>query len=301
MSDVLIVSESAASLAALVGEDAWEDPAAVPDEMFLAPVLLADPHLAVDVMGRMPNLRWIQSTWAGVDRLLSAGVAAGVAVTAMKDVFGSQMREFVVGHLLAHTQNVVKRFADRSWDVGLPPTLAGKRMGVLGTGSIGKAIAATGNHFGMEVLGCSRSGSPVAGFIEVFGVEKIHEFANGLDHLVAVLPSTQATRALVGDAVVARLAEGATLINVGRGDTVVVEAVVAGLRRGHLSLAVLDVLPVEPLADGDPLWDEPNLVITSHSAAWTRPEDVARVFVENLGRYNRGETLVGLVDPGRGY
>lgn len=301
MAEVLIVAENADVLGGLIGAEAFEEAGAVPPDARQAEVLLADPPAAAAIAPAMPRLRWIQSTWAGVDALLRTGVPPGVVLTAMKDVFGPQMREFVFGHLLAFTQGVVRRTLSTTWDQRPPPLLAGSRLGILATGSIGSALAAAGRHFGMEVVGCSRSGVIVDGFSAVYSTAEIDEFATDLDHLVAVLPATASTKNLVGADVIDQMRLGGCLVNVGRGDTVVVEAVVEALRSGRLAHAVLDVLPNEPLPDGDPLWHEPNLVLTSHTAAWSRPEDVAAFFLANLERHRHGQPLVGVVDLARGY
>jgi phosphoglycerate dehydrogenase-like enzyme len=271
-----------------------------PSDVIRAEVVLASPRLAAR-LGRVEGLGWIQSTWAGVDALVDAGVPAGVTVTSAGGIFGPQMREFVFAHLLAHVRRVVERTAAVSWDESPPGSLAASRIGIFGTGSIGGALAETARHFGMEVVGCSRSGTADDRFERVWPVGERLAFAEGLDHLVVVVPATNETRHLVDAAMIERLAPGATLVNVGRGSTVDVEAVVDGLAGGHLALAVLDVLEREPLPREDPLWEVPGLVITSHTAAWSSPEDVVEVFVTNLERYRRGEPLEGVVDPARGY
>ncbi len=272
-----------------------DDPGAIVDSA----ILLASPVLAVGAVERLPSLRWVQSTWAGVDALVAAGVPPGVTVTTVKGVFGAQMREFVLGHLLAHTQRVVERMADRRWDETQPTLLTGATLGIMGTGSIGSAVAQAAQAFGMQVIGFNRSGTAAAGFDRV--VSDRIAFADGLDHLVAILPSTPETRNVVDLPLLRRLRPGAVFINVGRGATVDTTAVVEALASGHLARAVLDVLPVEPLPVDDPLWDVPGLVITSHTAAWSRCEDVVATFLANLERQRRGEALVGVVDPGLGY
>ncbi len=277
------------------------DPCTRPGEVPDAEILLASPALAAAAAHRMPSLRWIQSTWAGVDDLLAGGLPPGVVLTKLEGVFGPQMREFVFGHLLARSQRVCEIERRRTWHEEPPDGLAGSRMGVMGTGSIGRAIAATAVHLGLHVVGCSRSGTPAPEFLDVLPIERRLEFAEGLHHLVAVLPSTPGTIGLVDHDLIERLAPGATLINVGRGNTVEVEAVISALGSGRLSHAVLDVLPVEPLPSDHHWWRVPGLVITSHTAAWSRPGDVAGFFVTNHGRWTRGQPLVGVVDPDRGY
>ena len=174
-------------------------------------------------------------------------------------------------------------------------------MGILGTGSIGSAIAAAASGMGIQVVGLSRSGRDHPAFHRVYPAAERLAFAEGLDHLVAVLPATPATSGFVDAGLLARLTPGATFINVGRGSTVDLEAVIAALNARRLSLAVLDVLEEEPLPDGDPLWLVPGLVITSHTAATSVPSDIVRLFAANLERFRTGGSLRGAVDPDAGY
>ena len=299
MPDVWVLEEDHGLLVGLLleaGVEAFgtDDPAALrPGE-----ILLASPRLAAQVIDR-PGLRWVQSTWAGVDALVAAGIPEGVVVTGLKGVFGTQMREYVLAHLLGHIQQVARREADRSWNEQAPGLLAGSTVGIMGTGSIGSAVAVSLDRLDVTVRGFNRSGAPAEGFSSV--ANDAATFADGLHHLVALLPSTDDTANLVDAELLDRLEPGAVFINAGRGSTVDTDAVVAALATGRLARAVLDVLRNEPLPDGDPLWDVPGLVITSHTAAWSRPEDVIGFFLENLRRWERGEPLAGLIDPARGY
>ena len=262
-------------------------------------VLVASPTVAASLVGSMADVRFIQSTWAGVDALAGL-VPPGVTVARIGGVFGGQMCEFVFGHLLARSQRIVSRLNARRWDPTPPDRLQGSTLGVLGMGSIGSAIARAGDTFGMRVRGCSRLGDAFPG-VDMFPITALESFLRGVDHLVVVLPSTSETRGLVDESAIDRLEPGATLINVGRGDTVEVDAVVEALGRNHLSLAVLDVLPDEPLREGDPLWEVDGLVITSHVAAVSHPEDVAPVIRDNLVRWSKGMEPRWKVDPTSGY
>jgi phosphoglycerate dehydrogenase-like enzyme len=272
-----------------------DDPGAVDD----AEILLASPTLAGRVVHRLASLDWVQSTWAGVDALLAVGIPSGIVVTRLEGVFGTQMREFVLGHLLAHTQRVAERMTARSWDETPPALLDGTTLGIMGTGSIGAAVARAAGHLGMTPVGLSREGRSVPGFVRVHS-DRL-EFAEGLDHLVAVLPATPGTRHIVDADLFERLEPGGVFINVGRGSAVDTPAVIEALASGRLGRAVLDVLPTEPLPDGDPLWQVEGLVITSHTAAWSRPTDVVSVFLGNLECRRRGEPMRGVIDPERGY
>lgn len=267
-------------------------------------VLLADPYPAARFVGSCPMLRWLQSTWAGVEPLLAVGLRRDYLLTSAKGVFGRQIAEYVLCYLLVHSQRVLPRLASQrrhEWEAVPPGSLAGSRLGVLGTGSIGAEVAKLARAFDLRVRGCSRSGRPVEGFDEVFPVTRRLDFARGLDHLVVVLPATDETEGLVDAALIAMLRPGAVLVNVGRGSTIVREAVVRALESGHLAEAVLDVLEVEPPPADDPLWDTPNAILTFHTAAVSRPEAVVEAFLANFARYRAGRPLEGVVSFERGY
>lgn len=262
-------------------------------------VLLADPVLVNEL--DLGSMRWIQSTWAGVDAIDWSRVPPDVVITTLPGVFGPQITEFVFAHLLGRTQRVPARHASRTWDETPPGTLRGSIVGILGAGSIGSAIAEAAQVFGMTVRGCRRSGAQDGCFDRMYSMSELDEFAAGLDHLVVVLPSTTETHHLVDASLLGRLSHGATLINVGRGSTVDTQAVLELTRSGRLGLAVLDVTDPEPLQADHPAWSVPNIVITGHTAAISRPQDIVQFFVANLARFEAGEPLTGLVDRSKGY
>lgn len=298
---IVVVSGHAAAYAEEARRRGIEIAAASDQVPAAAEILLADPGLVAGRLQTVDGLRWMQSTWAGIDRLAPGGVPDGVMLTKVTDVFGPQMIEFVFGHLLAHTQHVVDRAADRRWNPVEPDALAGSTIGIVGTGSIGAAIARAAATFGAHALGFNRSGSTVAGFDRIEPVARLVELAPGINHLVAVLPATPQTAGLIGSAVLEHIGPGATLVNVGRGVTVDLAAVEAALDAGRLAWAVLDVTDPEPLPAGHPLWIHERCLITSHTAALSRPADIVGVFADNLARFRRGEPLAGLVDLEQGY
>jgi phosphoglycerate dehydrogenase-like enzyme len=174
-------------------------------------------------------------------------------------------------------------------------------VGILGTGSIGRDVAAACGVLGMQVVGLNTSGESVEGFHRCYSLSERLEFAQGLDYLVSVLPDTEQTNDVIDAELLACLRNDAIIINAGRANAIVMPDLLAALRAGKLRAAVLDVLPFEPLADVDPLWEEPNLYITSHTAAPTLAQRVVDVFASNYRAYIEGEPLEGVVDFSRGY
>jgi phosphoglycerate dehydrogenase-like enzyme len=137
----------------------------------------------------------------------------------------------------------------------------------------------------------------------VHGVDRLADFLRDLDILVVAAPLTDATRALVGAAELALLRPGAVLVNVGRGPIVDEAALLAALREGRLAGAALDVFDTEPLPPSSPLWSEPGMIVTPHSADVTAATDdrCLAQLLDNIGRFRAGEPLLNVVDPARGY
>lgn len=279
--------------------DALLRAAGVPVASTTADVLLADPQFIT--AENLDGVKWVQCTWAGVEEADWDEVPSSVPVTNLPGVFGPQIAEFVFGYLLARTQRIPERFATRMWDETLPSVLWDSTIGVMGAGSIGMSIARIAREFGMNVIGCRRSGERHPLFDRMFAVSEREAFAADLDHMVAVLPATAETRGLIDGALLDRLARGATFINVGRGSTAVTDDIVAATSSGQIGLAVLDVTEPEPLDRDHPAWKTPNLVVTGHTAAHSRPADVVQFFVDNLRRFSQGADLVGVVDRAKGY
>ena len=262
-------------------------------------VVGAPPDLAA-IIPRCPQLRWVQSTWAGIDAIAHFA-SETLQITPLKGVFGPAMTEYVLGWLLAIERNVISRASHTQWTPSLEPRIAGKRLGIMGTGGIGAAIALAAKSFGVEVIGLNSDGRAVEGFSACYPGANWLAFAEGLDYLVSVLPQTSQTDNVIDDEVLMRLNPGAIVINAGRGNAVVEADLIASLNAGHLRAAVLDVFREEPLPPDDPLWSTPGVYVTSHTAGPTPDEAVAEVFERNLKRYIAGEPLTDAVRAGRGY
>ena len=266
-------------------------------------VLFGNPQLIAEILPSMPTVNWVQSSWAGVTPLIEAE-RRDYVLTGVKDVFGPQMSEYTFGYLLAHELRVLARHerqTARVWHREHSGVLAGKTLGIMGTGSIGSHIAATARAFNMKSLGLSRSGEAVAGFDDVLPVDRLDEFLSRSDHLVATLPATPGTDKLLNADTLPLLPAGAYFVNVGRSNVVDDNALITSLRNAHLGGAALDVFDVEPVPDDSPLWSAPNLSITAHIAAISHPMLIVPIFVENYRRYISDQPLKYVVDFSAGY
>jgi phosphoglycerate dehydrogenase-like enzyme len=178
-------------------------------------------------------------------------------------------------------------------------------IGVLGLGEIGRTIATTCGQMGMRVSGLVRTipdeASQLPG-VTYYTMDELPKLLAASDYVCNVLPSTPATRGLLGGGALARCKPDACLINVGRGDVIAETELVDALQKGLLAGAVLDVFEKEPLPITSKLWGLPDVVITPHEAALSFPHQVAEAFAENLDRYLADpDSLCFQVDLTSGY
>jgi len=240
------------------------------------------------------RLRVIQTLSAGVDWLVGH-VPVHVTVCNARGVYDAPLAEWVVGAILAMQRGLVQaRDAQASarWDEIEPPELSGRRVVILGLGSIGTAISDRLRPFGVEVIGVGRTARD-----GVHGLADLDDVLPAAEILVDILPLTTATRGLLDARRLALLPEGALVVNAGRGRTIETAALVDELQAGRLR-AALDVTDPEPLPDDHPLWKLPNVLITPHMAG-DSPAATIRTYElagDQIRRFAAGEPLINEVD-----
>ncbi|BCO20246.1 2-hydroxyacid dehydrogenase [Alteromonas sp. KC3] len=268
-------------------------------------ILLADPDLAAEIIEQCHNIKWCQSTWAGNAPLLRAS-KTDYTLTGLKGIFGKLMREYVFAYLLEHARNTSmfrqnQQAQPPKWEASPRIPLHGQTLGILGLGSIGKALIPVAHAFEMRVVGLSRSGAAVDGVHAMYTQESAVEFAGQADHLVNLMPDTPQTQNFISDDILKALKSHSVFINAGRGNAVDDEALIKCLNAGYLKHAVLDVFKQEPLPKDHAFWIHPKITITAHTAAESQPSDVASVFLENAFRYLASEPLLYQFDFDKGY
>jgi D-2-hydroxyacid dehydrogenase (NADP+) len=273
-------------------------------------------RLSAAMVERAPRLRWVHSTAAAVANLLPLDefAARGIIVTNSRGIQAVPIAEHVMGGLLVLARRFNVMFdaqRDRRWiqneltHDAWPWSLQGRKMTILGLGTIGQEVARRAHAFGMSVTGIRRRlDQPVPAFVErMVGPDRLHDALRGSDVLVISAPFISGTDGLISAKEIALLNPGAIIINVARGKIVDEAALIAAIQSCHLGGAVLDVFEREPLDRASPLWTLPNVIISPHSSG-VRPDhwdEVIDLFSENLRRFQRGEPLLNMVNCDAGY
>lgn len=270
-----------------------------------ATILLADPPLAAEALDEFPNLRWLQSTFAGVDALMVDGLRRDYQLTNIKGVFGQLIAEYVMGYLLQgtrHFNDYKWHQQNREWAPKYYTSLSEMTMVILGTGMIGAHLSMVAKAFGMQVIGVSRSGQipENSAFNEVFTSDEITQAMAKADVVVSTLPSTPETKGILCETTLSHCKE-VLLFNVGRGSALKEDELIRLIEQGAVKHAYLDVFVQEPLVDEHPFWSHPNISITPHIAAVSFPEQVITIFQENLARWRAQKPLNFSIDFIRGY
>ena len=269
-----------------------------------AHIIFGEPHLVSHLLSHAGRLQWVQSTWAGVTPLLAEGCRRDYLLTGVKGIFGPMMSEYVFCYMLMHERKAWQRYRSglrKKWDKTRPGMLKGKRVGIMGVGSIGAHIAQTAKHFAMQTSGYTRNDESCQFIDRYFHGDQLMAFVSDLDYLVCVLPNVSGTDGLVDAPLLKAMKKNAVLINVGRGNVIDEAALVRSLSEGQIAGAVLDVFNEEPLPPDHPFWTAPNLIVTAHTAALSFPEDIAPIFIENYRNFISGKPLNYVIDFERGY
>lgn len=258
------------------------------------------------IYDRMPDLAALFVLGAGVERFLAdASIPPAVQIVKMAEPGLTQaMEHYVLWQVIAHHRGFRDLEAaqrEARWIDQTYPAPWARKVGVMGLGSLGVAVAAVLRDFGFATRGWSRSRKAIDGVSVFAGAEEMDAFLDGLEILVCLLPLTPETAGILSAELFAQLPEGAGLVHVGRGQHLDHDALLDALDSGHLSGAVLDVTEPEPLPADHRFWAHPRVILTPHIASKVEAAPAARAVVENLRRHRSGLPPIGLVDRSRGY
>lgn len=272
-------------------------------------------HISERLFRAASRLRWIHAPMAGMDYLLiPAVVESDILVTNSSGVHAPAMAEHTIGIMLSFS----RRFHDclhAQWEgrwkrdeiyrtVPSFDELAGKTVGILGFGAIGREVARRARPFGMRIIGIRRDTSKDTELADrLCRPEELDHVLPELDFLVIAVPGMADTVGMIGRSELDRMKPTAVLINLARGSIVDQDALIDALNSGRLAGAGLDVFDPEPLEDGHLLFRTRNLLLTPHVSGispmlWRRQIDL---FIKNIRRFRDGRPLLNLIDKQRGY
>ncbi|MGC1332291.1 MULTISPECIES: 2-hydroxyacid dehydrogenase [unclassified Pseudomonas] len=258
-----------------------------------------------DLATVLPNLKALLAISAGVDQLNLHTLPAHLPVARMLDPnITAGMCEYATWAVLSLHRDMLRYRAQQQagqWleHTGVPASE--RRIGLMGLGQQGRAIAQHLRHFGFPVSGWARSPHELAGVQCFAGAEQLPTFLAQCDILICLLPLTAQTCGVLDGQLFEQLPRGAGVINMGRGAHLVEADLLAALGSGQLGGAVLDVAQQEPASTAHPFWHHPRIVLTPHIAAMTHPDSAFTVLLDNIRRHQRGEPLTGQIDRSTGY
>ena len=281
------------ALTAALPEAAWQRDDRPFDAAAIEVAVVANPPPGA--LAHLPRLRFIQSLWAGVDRLLDdASLPADVPLARMVDpAMAAAMAETAAWAVLGLHRGFFDYAAqqrDALWRQRPQRRADEVAVCVLGAGHMGGAVAARLAALGYRVATWrARDGSSLHGALATAQI------------VIDLLPLTPATRGLLDARAFAAMPRGASIVNLARGAHVVEADLLAALDSGHLHRAVLDVFDAEPLPAAHPFWRHPKVTVLPHVAALTDERSAARVVANNLRALMSGQQPLHRVDRARGY
>ncbi|MDE0555574.1 MAG: D-2-hydroxyacid dehydrogenase, partial [Candidatus Poribacteria bacterium] len=233
--------------------------------------------------------------------------ASDIVLTNCRGLYGTQIAEHAFALLLALTRHIpiqLEFMKTKHWERTQCIELAGMTMGVLGLGGIGRAIAARARAFEFEVVAADVESIDKPDTVsELYNLDGLIPFLAQSNILMVCCPSTPETHKLLSHAQFNQMPDSSYVVNVSRGKVIDEEALVTALRSGKLAGAGLDVTYTEPCPPESPLWEQENVILTSHSAGASQHirRRAMQLFIDNLHRYLADEPLVNVVDKTKGY
>lgn len=265
--------------------------------------IVANPALADLVT--LPSLKWIHSTWAGVEKVIPVARERGVPLVRMQD---PSLAKVMAEAVLTWSLFLYRRIPDyqqqqqyKIWRQIPLPDINDVTVAILGMGNMGLASCQLLKHAGFRVTGWQRNHNNAAPCECYYGAEQLPEVLQQADIVVVLLPLTADTCGLISRQQLALMKPGASLINFGRAGVVDYQALQDALQQQHLYHAVLDVYEQEPLTPDAKEWQLPSCTLLPHVAAPTNPETASVIIAENIRRYTATGCIPPAVDFERGY
>ena len=265
--------------------------------------IVADPD--PEDLKTLPNLKWVQSLWAGVEKMMGQMSNAPFEIVRLEDPeMAKAMAEAVLAWTLYLHRNMpkyTKQQRENTWyehDFGYA---GGKHIGFVGLGNLGLKAASALIKQNFTVSGWSRSEKSIEGITTYSGENGLTTMLGTVDILVCLIPLTNQTRGLVNSERLAAMKQGASLINFARGPIINNDDLIAALDSGHIDHAVLDVFDVEPLPAASPFWQHPSVTVLPHISGPTNRTTASKTAALNIAAYRKSGAIPKSANKARGY
>ena len=256
----------------------------------------------VAALDQAPGAQWVQLPFAGIENFVDR-LDPEQTWTCAKGAHADACAELALALALAGMRDVVRYARADEWGPATGVNLFGGRVSIIGGGGIAESLVRMLQPFRCHITVVRRRAEAMEGVDDVLEADRFADALPGADLVVLALSLTPETERMFGADEFALMEPHAWIVNVARGKHIVTDDLVAALSEGAIGGAALDVTEPEPLSAGHPLWSLPNCVITPHVActAEMAVQPLADRVMENVGRFARGDELLGLVDVHAGY
>ncbi|MDO6565001.1 glyoxylate/hydroxypyruvate reductase A [Amphritea sp. 1_MG-2023] len=273
-------------------------------EKALASVAVVANPAPADV-AQLPHLQWVHSVWAGVEGMMASLAHMPFEIVRLTDPhLAKTMAEAVLAWSLYLHRGMPQYRQQQSASQWQPQPYCDaheRHIVVLGLGLLGQQSALRLVDNGFRVSGWSRSEKHLDGVACYAGESALIDLIAQADIIVNLLPLTPSTQGLMDQAFFQQLKAGASLINFGRGATLIEADLLAALDQGQLTHAVLDVFDQEPLPETSALWRHSGITVLPHISAPTSVTTASRIVADNIQRYLTQATIPPSVDKSQGY
>lgn len=269
---------------------------------------MVPPKVYVALLNDLPNLKWIHTTFVGVEKLLKADtLERNIILTNSRGVQSTAMAEFVLACMLTMAKQIpdhIHLHKERIWESLESYEVKGSTVGIIGFGSIGKKIAELLLPFQVNIVATSSKKLKVNQTgIKVIPLSQLTQLLTASDYVIITLPLTAKSKNLIGKTELSLMKECAYLINISRSEIIDEIALVKALRNGSIAGACIDAFSSEPLPKNHIFYKAPNLLLTHHSAYTSQKywENIIQFFLQNLARFSEGKPLWNEVNQQLGY
>lgn len=267
-------------------------------------ILISGPVISESVLEKFPDLRLIYTLSSGVNSVPFDYLKQhNILLANSRGLHTEHMSEHAMGMILAFSRGLIPALLyqqKKEWSQGWYPlgTVHGKKLCIVGSGSIGRALARKAESFGMEVCGVRRTGHELPHFHRMYTSDQLSIAVSEADYVVLLTPLTTETYHLFNEEIFNCMKKTSIFVNISRGGTVDEASLLSALSSGGIAGAALDVFQEEPLGEDSPFWELDNVLITPHTAGMIDDylERAFSIFSQVVKEYREDQPITNLVD-----